>query len=41
MKLKEISLENMNFDYQFLRSNQVCAKTVLRMIGKAYMERKK
>ena len=42
MKPKEISLENMNSDYHFLRGNQVCAKTALRMLGKAYnMEEKK
>ena len=41
MKLKEKTGGNMSSDYWFLRDNQVCAKTVLKMLGKAYMEEKK
>ena len=36
MKLKENSLDNVNYDYWFLRTNKVCAKTALKMLGFAY-----
>ena len=33
---KEKSVENINYDYQFLRANGVCAKTALKMVGMGY-----
>ena len=38
---REASLENINMDYGFLRSNRVSAKTALRMVGMAYAEEEK
>jgi hypothetical protein len=41
MRPKEINLENMNFDYYFLRSNQVSVETTLRILEEAYRRPKK
>ena len=35
---REASIENINMDYAFLRSNSVCSKTALKMVGIAYTE---
>lgn len=41
MRLKEKSMVNINVDYCFLRDNQVCGKTALRIVGLAYLEETK
>ena len=36
---REVSSENINMDYVFLRANNVCSKTALKIVGMAYVEK--